>query len=198
MFIRTERLFLRPGWPEDWTELLGLIADEGIVRNLARAPWPYRSDHARDFARKGQHPRMPHFFVTLPGAGGSTLIGTAGLGEAEDGSVQLGYWIARDHWNRGYATEAARAVLSLARTLGHGRITARHFLDNPASGRVLRKAGFAPTGRVTASSSLARREPALAALYVVDFDDAGGSDTPGGSNAPGGDDAMAGKVRRAA
>lgn len=192
MFIRTERLFLRPGWPEDWRELLDLIDDEGIVRNLARAPWPYHPSDARDFAGKAQDSRLPHFFVTLPGAAGSQLIGSIGLGDAEDGSVQLGYWIARDHWNRGYATEASRAVLGLARTLGHRQMTARHFLDNPASGRVLRKVGFRQTGRITATHSLARSEPSLAALYAIDLGPVGDSDNPGG------DDAMAGKVRRAA
>lgn len=192
MFIRTERLFLRPGWPEDWAELLGLIDDEGIVRNLARAPWPYETAHARDFAGKAQDSRLPHFFVTLPGAAGAELIGSVGLGEAEDGTTQLGYWIARGHWGRGYATEASRAVLQLARTLGHRRLTARHFLDNPASGRVLKKAGFRPTGRVTASHSMARGEPSLAAIYAIDLGEAGASDNPDGNGA------MAGKVRRAA
>ena len=38
MFFRSERLFLRPGWPEDWDELTARIADPAIVRNLATAP----------------------------------------------------------------------------------------------------------------------------------------------------------------
>ncbi len=54
MFIRSERLFLRLGWPEDWQELFGLIRDQGIVRNLARAPWPYTPEHAREFAARVQ------------------------------------------------------------------------------------------------------------------------------------------------
>ena len=41
MFFRSERLFLRPVWPEDWQAILNGIADEAVVRNLARAPWPY-------------------------------------------------------------------------------------------------------------------------------------------------------------
>ena len=40
MFHVTERLLLRPAWPEDAEALLGGIADEAIVRNLASAPWP--------------------------------------------------------------------------------------------------------------------------------------------------------------
>lgn len=156
MFIRSERLFLRPGWPEDWQELLSRIDDEGVVKNLARAPWPYTADDARSFASQPQDPRLPHFFVTLPtSAAPAELIGCVGLGEVE-GEVELGYWFARPHWGKGYATEAARAVLRLAKVLGHREIVAGHFIDNPASGKVLRKVGFVPTGRIRHRYSLAR------------------------------------------
>ncbi|MBU6268075.1 MAG: GNAT family N-acetyltransferase [Sphingomonadales bacterium] len=147
MFIRSERLFLRPAWPEDWQDLLEAVADEGVVRNLAMAPWPYTSEDAREFAEMAQDRRHPHFLVTLPGAGGARLIGCVGLAPGEGGVAELGYWIARAHWNRGYATEAARAALSIARTLGHRRMGAAHFLDNPASGRVLARLGFEPVAR---------------------------------------------------
>ena len=50
MFMRSERLFLRPGWPEDWEELLSRIQDEAVVMNLAKAPWPYTAEDARWFA----------------------------------------------------------------------------------------------------------------------------------------------------
>jgi RimJ/RimL family protein N-acetyltransferase len=179
MFIRSERLFLRPGWPEDWTELLARVADEGIVRNLATAPWPYTADAARAYASLPQAPRHPHFMVTLPGAEGSRLIGTVGLIAGHNGAgPELGYWIARDQWNRGYATEAARAVLKLARTLGHRRVTAHRFLDNPASGRVLRKLGFCPTA-LTERASLGRGGPAPSETLALDLGEP--SDCDGGS-----------------
>jgi RimJ/RimL family protein N-acetyltransferase len=156
MFIRSERLFLRPGWPEDWQELLGRIADESVVKNLASVPWPYTAEDARSFAGQPQDQRCPHFFVTLPTAQGpAELVGCVGLGRI-NGEVELGYWIARDHWGRGYATEAARAVLRLAKVLGHSALVAGHFIDNPASGAVLRKVGFAPTGKLRQRYSLAR------------------------------------------
>ncbi|HEX4847198.1 MAG TPA: GNAT family N-acetyltransferase, partial [Novosphingobium sp.] len=95
-------------------------------------------------------------FVTLPtSAAPAELIGCVGLGEVE-GEVELGYWFARPHWGKGYATEAARAVLRLAKVLGHREIVAGHFIDNPASGKVLRKVGFVPTGRIRHRYSLAR------------------------------------------
>lgn len=148
MFIRSERLFLRPGWPEDWPELLTRIADEAVARNLARVPWPYTPEDARFFASQEQDARCPHFFITLPTSSQpAEIIGCVGLAQQDD-EVELGYWIGRDFWGRGYATEAARAVLRLARMLGHTDVVAGHFIDNPASGAVLRKVGFVPTGRI--------------------------------------------------
>lgn len=168
MFIRSERLFLRPAWPEDWQELHGLIADEQVVRNLARAPWPYTADHARDFARAPHERMIPNFFVTLPDSQGARLIGCAGL--ARDGEqVELGYWIGKSHWGKGFASEAARAVLAVARALGHRRIVASHYIDNPASGRVLEKSGFRRTGRVVERFSAGRGMKGIAREYAIDF-----------------------------
>ena len=156
MFHRSERLFLRPGFPDDWRAILAAVGDEAIVRNLARAPWPYGEADARGFASLPQDAMAPHFLVTRPTARGEELVGSAGMGRDDDGRFELGYWIARPHWGRGYATEAGRAVIEVARMLGHRRLVAGHFTDNPASGRVLRKLGFRPTG-VTAQRHSAGR-----------------------------------------
>lgn len=166
MFHRTERLFLRPAFPEDSAAILAGIGEESIVRNLARAPWPYQLADANAFAAMPQDVRLPHFLVTIPGTG---VVGSAGLGE-HDGEAELGYWIARDHWGRGIATEAAGAVLKIARTLGHRRIVAGHFTDNPASGKVLRKLGFLPTGRPGKRFSLARGQMVESIEYALDLE----------------------------
>lgn len=170
MFHRTERLLLRPAWPEDWEMILWGIGDERVVRNLARAPWPYLPDHAREFARRGQDPRFPAFLLTLPEEQDSRLIGCAGLGEGNGRDAELGYWIARPYWGRGFATEGARGVLEVARLLGHCRIEGRHFLDNPASGKVLRKLGFVPNGETAMLQSCGRGEPSAAVRYTLDLE----------------------------
>lgn len=170
MFHRTERLLLRPAWPEDWEMILWGIGDERVVKNLAKAPWPYLPEHAREFARSGQDPHYPAFLLTLPEDQGSRLIGCAGLGAKPDGGAELGYWIARPYWGRGYATEGARGVLEVARLLGHRQIEGGHYLDNPASGKVLRKLGFQPTGMVKPRDCLARGEATPCAMYTLDLD----------------------------
>jgi len=173
MFIRSERLFLRPGWPEDQADLLAAIGDEAVVRNLARAPWPYTADDARDFLALPQERLLPRLFVTLPSAQDARLIGGAGLSREGD-AVNLGYWIARPYWGQGYATEAVRAVLSLARALGHRTIVAHHFQDNPASGRVLRKTGFCPTGERALRYSAGRAGVGVTSHYALDLAAPGG------------------------
>lgn len=168
MFFRSQRLFLRPGWPEDWAELFARIADESVVRNLAAAPWPYTAEDARAFVAREQAHWAPHFLVTLPGPDGAEVIGCAGLG-AEGKASELGYWIAREYWGHGYATEAVQSILQVARMLGHHRITASHFVDNPASGRVLTKAGFRREGRPVTAFSQGRGGHAPALSYVIDL-----------------------------
>jgi RimJ/RimL family protein N-acetyltransferase len=67
--------------------------------------------------------------------------------ESAHDAAELGYYIHRQFWNRGIATEAARLVVDHGfRVFSLRRITAGHFQDNPASGRVLSKLGFAKTG----------------------------------------------------
>ena len=178
MFFRSERLFLRPGWPEDWDELTARIADAGIVRNLATAPWPYTEGDAQDFLALQGDPRCPRFVVTLPTSEGSELIGCTGFAPGDAG-VELGYWIGRPYWGQGYATEAARAALSLARTLGHRRVVASHFEDNPRSGRVLAKLGFRPTASKVLRFSQGRGEAAPALTYALDLEAPCGDDDPG-------------------
>jgi RimJ/RimL family protein N-acetyltransferase len=166
MFIRSKRLFLRPGWPEDWTELFPAINEEKVVRDLATAPWPYAMEDAMAFARRPQERLLPHFLVTLPTGEGAKLVGSAGLTRYE-GRVELSFWIAGHHRGNGYATEAVGAVVRLAEALGHQRIGAVHFADNPASGRVLIKAGFRKCGELSERVSMARGGGSSAFDYEI-------------------------------
>jgi RimJ/RimL family protein N-acetyltransferase len=156
MFARTDRLLLRPGWAEDAPALAAAIADETIVRNLATAPWPYRLRDAEAFLASPRDPVLPTFLIFERTQGAPRLVGSCGLGRRPSGAVEMGYWIARPYWGRGFATEAGAALVDIARTLGLARLEGSHFLDNPASARVLEKLGFRPTGLTAPRMSCAR------------------------------------------
>ena len=183
MFARTERLLLRPSWPEDAECLFSAVADEAIVRNLAFAPWPYTYQNARDFAALEQDRLYPNFLLFRRTSGAPQLVGSCGLGNHQE-LPEIGYWIARPFWGLGYASEAARAVVDIARAIGHRHLVSGHFIDNPASGRVLRKIGFKPTGRIVPRHSLGRAASVPCALYEMSLQ---GVDAEGDRDA--GDDA---------
>lgn len=169
MFARTPRLLLRPGFPEDAPALVSAIADEGIVRNLATAPWPFGMRDAEAFLASPRDPILPSLLIFERGAGAPHLVGSCGLGRRPSGSVELGYWIARSSWGRGYATEACIALVDIARTLGLTSLEGSHFLDNPASARVLEKLGFEPLGIVVPRMSCARGHDAPARLMRLEL-----------------------------
>jgi RimJ/RimL family protein N-acetyltransferase len=156
MFARTPRLLLRPGFPEDAPALAAAIADEAIARNLANVPWPYRMRDAEAFLAAPRDPILPSLLIFERAAAAPELVGACGLGRRPSGAVEMGYWIAAPAWGRGLATEACGALINIARTLGLASLEGSHFIDNPASARVLEKLGFEPLGIVAPRMSCAR------------------------------------------
>lgn len=156
MFARTPRLLLRPGFPEDAPALAAAIADKAIVQNLANAPWPYSMRDAEAFLASPRDPVLPSLLIFERGTGAPQLVGACGLGRRPSSSVEMGYWIARSYWGRGYATEACEALVEIARALGIARLEGSHFTDNPASARVLEKLGFEAVGIIAPRMSCAR------------------------------------------
>ena len=165
MFARTPRLLLRPGWPEDAAALQAAIADPAIIRNTARLPWPYELKDAQEFLTRGWNPQEPKFLIFSRTRGAPRLVGGCGIQVADDGCKELGYWIARPFWGLGFATEAAGAAMQIARSTGMTNVIACHGVDNPASGRVLTKIGFRPTGRTRMVYSKGRGSEVESVLY---------------------------------
>ncbi len=156
MFARTPRLLLRPGFPEDAPALAAAIGDEAIARNLANVPWPYRVRDAEAFLASPRDPVLPSMLIFERTDGPPHLAGCCGLGRRPSGAVEMGYWVARPYWGRGFATEACSALIDIARSLGLSRLEASHFVDNPVSGRVLEKLGFEAVGVIAPRLSCAR------------------------------------------
>jgi RimJ/RimL family protein N-acetyltransferase len=135
--LRTARLRLRPLTPFDAPALATALNDLEISRWLRPVPYPYTLDDALRFAA---HAAEGEEIVWVIDDG--TLAGIIGM------DTEFGYWLARDRWGRGVATEAGRAVLRWHFTDGDGHdLTSGHFDGNDRSGNVLRKLGFRQTGR---------------------------------------------------
>jgi RimJ/RimL family protein N-acetyltransferase len=143
--LSTKRLKLRAPRAADAKAITSLINDRRIAENTARIPHPYALADAHAFlAQVNRDPREPSFVIALADA---TIIGGCGIHLLSGGEPELGYWIGVPYWGRGYATEAARAVLDHGfGTLGCERLTSRARVSNPASRRVLEKCGFQWTG----------------------------------------------------
>lgn len=169
MFIRTERLLLRPGWIEDAPALASAIGNEAILTKLAQTPSPYGISDAEWFlSQPHQAPLIP-LLIFQRSNGLPRLIGGIGL-QDQAGETELGYWLACDAWGFGYATESARAVIRMARhSLRLKRLVSGHFIDNPASGRVLTKVGFRATGQIVGRESRARGTSVPCKLYELDL-----------------------------
>ncbi|MBV9570319.1 MAG: GNAT family N-acetyltransferase [Alphaproteobacteria bacterium] len=148
--LESERLLLRPMRAEDVPQIAALMADYDIVKNLSTAPYPYTLADAEAFfarQREAKADGEKHDFAIVEKSGGG-LIGKIGMC-AKEGVFEIGYWIGKPYWGRGFATEAARRVLAFGfGELKFERIVAGWFEDNPASGHVLDKLGFTATETV--------------------------------------------------
>ena len=128
--------------------------------------------HARDaeaFLASAWTDAAPRFVITER-ARDDRPIGCIGIHDG-DGVPELGYWLTPEVWGRGYATEAGRAVVALARdSLRLKRLRASWLVGNPASGRVLRKLGFTETGRIVPQPSRALGRDVDTVEMALDLD----------------------------
>jgi len=148
--LATNRLTLRPFRLDDAWDVERLAGMREIADTTLNIPHPYPVGAANAWIQS--HP------PAWAGASNATfaivetktgkLVGAISLMiKREHRRGELGYWIARDRWNNGYATEASQRVVDFGfESLGLHRIEARHFLRNPASGQVMQKLGMQKEG----------------------------------------------------
>jgi ribosomal-protein-alanine N-acetyltransferase len=148
--LHTARLVLRPFTADDAPDLRRYLSDAAVAGNTLTVPHPY-PDAAADEFIAGLAPawaarKRATWAVTRAGDG--ALVGAIGLKlTLAHKRAEVGYWIARPEWGNGYATEATRRLIAYAfDTLGLHRVEAHHFVENPASGRVLVNAGMTAEG----------------------------------------------------
>ena len=156
--LTTERLVLRKPRENDVSALSVLANNRHVAEMLARMPHPDGETEARTFVGLELTRRIGAVYaLTLAGTG--TFIGCAGL-NATDRGLELGYWIGEPHWKRGYATEAAHALVDLAfQTTTANVLHASCRVINPASRRVIHKCGFQYSGQGMMHSLVAGQVP---------------------------------------
>jgi RimJ/RimL family protein N-acetyltransferase len=170
MFALTPRLTLRPGWPEDAPALARAIGQRCVAKNLSGVPWPYATHDAEAFLDAPRATDNVAMLIFSREEDSRPLVGGIGLHAGEAGH-ELGYWLVPSAWGRGIATEAGRAMVSIARdALRLPRLRSGHFADNPASGRVLAKLGFRPTGETALAPCPTRGTPVPTVRFALELD----------------------------
>lgn len=142
----TERLILRSLKFEDVADIQALAGDADVASTTESIPHPYEDGDAAAWIKacaEGFEKGTSVDFAVTCRADGS-FIGAIGLVfRSVSQRAELGYWIGKPYWNRGYCTEAARRVVAFAfEECGVESVYAYYFQRNPASGRVLEKIGM--------------------------------------------------------
>jgi len=141
--LETDRLVLRAPRLGDAKTVAMLANDRRIAENTARIPFPYRLADAKGWVGSANLRDGEETYVVTLADG--TLIGACGI-ELRD-APEIGYWLGVEHWGKGYATEAVRALIDRAfGDLEHPALQGGARVTNPASRRVLEKCGFQWTG----------------------------------------------------
>jgi RimJ/RimL family protein N-acetyltransferase len=148
--LTTLRLVLRPFAPADAADVQRMAGRREVADTTLTIPHPYEDGVAERWiashagaAAAGERLTLA---ITLRQTDG--LLGAITLNVRQGhGRAELGYWVGVEHWNRGYCTEAARAMLAHAfDALALHRVHATHLTRNPASGRVMQKLGMRHEG----------------------------------------------------
>lgn len=148
--LQTERLTLRPLTLEDAPAIQVLVGAYEVALNTLSIPHPYPAGGAEAWigTHRSSYDAGREITWGITARAGGAVLGVISLRPVvAHRHAEIGYWLGVPYWNQGYMTEAARAVVDY----GFGdldllRIYATHFARNPASGRVMQKAGMTREG----------------------------------------------------
>ena len=148
--LSTKRLTLRPFVPDDAFDIERLAGMREIADTTLTIPHPYPHGAAATWIlthAPAWEAGSAATFAVVENESGRLVGVTSLMIKSEHRRAELGYWIALDRWNHGYATESNQRLIDFGfEVLGLHRIEARHFVRNPASGRVMVKIGMRPEG----------------------------------------------------
>ena len=148
--INTERLLLRPFTLDDAKDVQNLANDPKIEETTLFIPYPYPDGLAEEWisTHQAEFENKKQIIWAITSKQNKYLIGSVGLTlRFEFEKAEFGFWIGQKYWNKGYASEALSAVLKFGfEKLNLNKIFAHHFVNNPASGKVMIKNGLKEEG----------------------------------------------------
>jgi [ribosomal protein S5]-alanine N-acetyltransferase len=148
--LHTDRLVLRPFEAGDAAQVEALAGAREVADTTLTIPHPYPKGGATMWiaTHGAAWTARTQATYAIVDRGTDALRGAAGIALSMPNSRgELGYWIGVPYWNRGYCTEAVGALMAFGfQSLGLHRLEARHFIRNPASGRVMQKLGMTLEG----------------------------------------------------
>jgi RimJ/RimL family protein N-acetyltransferase len=141
--LKTERLTLRAFMLEDAETVCRLAGEWEVARMMAPVPYPYPLSFAETWIASHRKGAAEGTDLTFAIWRSDRLIGSINIENRGDDTTGIGYWIGKEYWSKGYASEAVAEVLSYTfDELGINLLLTDLFADNVASARVLEKAGF--------------------------------------------------------
>lgn len=137
-FIRTPRLFLMPLAVSDAPQVFKWTGDAEVTRFMSYATYQHIKQVEEWLERVEKDNSIFGFFLH-----DGQLIGSGGVGRSDNGKYSLGYNLAKEHWGKGYCTEASKAMLAYtAEVFGVADFVCNHATENVRSQRVIEKCGF--------------------------------------------------------
>ena len=164
--ITTQRLILkRPDKTINNRVFASLVGDWDIAKWLSDVPFPYTEKHAEKFIKRSS-PDDLRFSVFYD----EILVGGVGVSFEENNQLDLGYWIAKDYWGNGFATEASKGLIDYVKNETEFKaITACYVKGNKTSAKVLKKLGFIEIGECE-EYFLSRKETMDCVDLILDLD----------------------------
>ncbi|PVB60715.1 GNAT family N-acetyltransferase [Labrenzia sp. 011] len=153
--VRTDRLSLTRPSVDDLDRYVELLGDYEVCKMLSRVPYPYDREQGRVSLLKAQDSwrdveKATELSFQIGHEG--EMIGCFVFKKLQE-TPEIGYWLGRAYWGRGFMSEAVRAAMAwLFENTDHTRIACEAMTDNPASITVAEKVGFRKAGDVGCES----------------------------------------------
>ena len=163
LVLEAERLLLRPLMPDDAQTIFDTWTSDPEVTKYLRWSTHESVEETKKWLQdqnKKKDETASHVWGLEIKESGQ-LIGSIGVVHEDDepGRAEVGYCIGKAYWGQGYTTEALKCMIQyLSNEAGVKHFAAKHAVDNPASGAVMRHAGFKYVGDGTAESFDGKRK----------------------------------------